>query len=583
MLVKMNTDIIDADVLIIGGGLAGAFAAIKAKESGAGRVVLVSKGKLGKDSVSTFAAGVWAGGFFPDEDDKDAEFRKIAFHDSLGAGLYDEELLNIFLDESYQRIVEMDKWGVEWEKTAGGKFERKECRYKQQMAMFHGQQMMEAMAKKVKTSGVEIIGFTMLTELLTANGKPGGRVTGAIGYDVRTGEFRIFKAKAVVLASGACAYKGRNAFDKFATGDGYWMAYRAGAKLGMFEIGEILQGSLRDFDTIGWNMFVGLGGVFRNAKGERFMLDYVPDLEDHASLAMVAEASAMEVRAGRGPIYLDMTSYTPDDCKKLRAMCPVPAMILESAGILVKDRITKQIEWLNCVNGSIALGGGVMTDVNCATSLPGLFAAGDARARGRAGATQLPGAAVTGARAGLSAAKDAQEAPELKIDSTQVEELKKLSYAPLERKDGVEPDHVIIGVQEAVFPYEVTVISRGDRLEKAIAEIERIRDEEVPLMYASDPHYLRIANEARNCVLFAEMQLRSRLLRQESRDGCLREDFPQTDNINWLKNTVLRQENGKMKLGTEDIPVDRYKIKPKTEKYLFPIFEVARKRGIEWG
>jgi len=579
---QLRSEVIETDILVIGGGLAGAFAAIKAKEAGAGKVTLVSKGKLGKDSVSTFAAGVWAGGFHP-EDDRDTEFKKIALSDGLGAGLYDEEWLNVFLDESYERLLEMDSWGVEWEKTPEGKFERKLCRWNQKMSMFHGQQMMEAMAKKVKTSGIEVIGFTMLTGLLTENGKPEERVVGAVGFNGRTGEFKVFKAKAAILATGACAYKGRNAFNKFATGDGYWMAYRAGAKLGTFEIGEILQGSLRDFDTIGWNMFVGLGATFRNVKGERFVLEYAPELGDHASLATIAEASAMEVRAGRGPIYLDLTSYTPDDVKKLRVVCPVPAMMLESAGVIVGDKVVKPVEWLNCVNGSIALGGGVITNVKCETSLPGLYACGDARARGRAAATQLPGAAVSGARAGIYGAEYAKEAEEPKINRKQVEELRKLTLSPLERKDGIEPDHIIIGVQEAVFPYEVTVISRGNRLEKAIDEIGRIRDEEVPLLYGSDAHYLRIANEARNIVLFAEMQLRSRLLREESRDGCLREDYPYTDNVNWLKNTVLKQENGKMKLWTEDIPVERYKVKPKREKYLYPIFEVARKKGITWG
>ncbi|MDP2916798.1 MAG: FAD-binding protein, partial [Dehalococcoidia bacterium] len=504
-----RTEVIETDVLVIGGGLGGAYAAIKAREAGVSKVTLVSKGKLGKDSVATFAAGVWAGGFFPEEDDRDTEFKKIALSEGLGAGLYDEEWLNVFLDESYQRLVEMDSWGVEWEKTSDGRFERKECRWKQKMAMFHGQQMMEAMARKVIASGVQAIGFTMLTELLTEGGEPGRRVTGAIGFNVQTGEPVVFKARAIVMATGACAYKGRNAFNKFATGDGYWMAYRAGAKLGMFEIGEILQGSLREFDTVGWNMFVGLGAVFRNGKGERFLLEYAPEYGDHASLATVAEASAMEVRAGRGPIYLDMTSYKPNDVRKLRTACPVPAMMLESAGVMAGDRIVKQVEWLNCVNGSIALGGGIVTDVRCQTSLPGLFACGDARARGRASATQLPGAAVSGARAGTYAAQYAKQSAEPKIDTRQLEQCQKLTYAPLDRKDGIEPDHVIIAVQEAVFPYEVTVISRGDRMEKAIAEIERIREDEVPLLYASDPHYLRIANEARNCVLFAEMQLRS--------------------------------------------------------------------------
>lgn len=127
------------------------------------------------------------------------------------------------------------------------------------------------------------------------------------------------------------------------------------------------------------------------------------------------------------------------------------------------------------------------------------------------------------------------------------------------------------------------MISRGDRLEKAIKEIEKIRDEEVPLLYASDPHYLRIANEIKNMVLVAEMYLRSRLLRKESRYACLREDYPHTDNVNWLKWTMLKQENGRMKLWTEDISIERYKVKPKREKYLYPVFEIATRRGVKWG
>ena len=197
--------------------------------------------------------------------------------------------------------------------------------------------------------------------------------------------------------------------------------------------------------------------------------------------------------------------------------------------------------------------------------------------------TALNCAAVSGARAGRFAAEDAREAKEPEIDEEQVERLKKSAFAPLEREDGIEPDHIIIGLQETLLPYEVTVISHGDRMEKAIKEVERIRDEEVPLLYASDAHYLRLANEVKSMVLVAEMYLRSRLLRKESRDSCLREDYPYTDNVNWLKYILLKQENGQMKLWTEDMPVDRYKVKPKRERYLYPVFEVARKRGVKWG
>jgi len=104
------------------------------------------------------------------------------------------------------------------------------------------------------------------------------------------------------------------------------------------------------------------------------------------------------------------------------------------------------------------------------------------------------------------------------------------------------------------------------------------------LLYATDPHYLRLANEVKSMVLVAEMYLKSRILRKESRGQCmLREDYPYVDNIDWLKWTMLKQEEGKMKIWTGDCPVEGYKVKPKKERYLHEVFEVATKRGVKWG
>ncbi|MDP2916730.1 MAG: FAD-binding protein, partial [Dehalococcoidia bacterium] len=495
----MDTKVIEADVLVIGGGLAGTFAAIKAKESGANKVTLVSKGKLGKDSVSTFAAGVYMMNF--PEDDKDALIRTYTYSDSFGAGLYDPEWLNVHLDESYERLLEMEGWGVEWEKTPNGKFERMVQKHGQLKCMFHGTQLMEAMAQKVKTSDVNVLGHIMITDLLTENGEPGGRVTGAIGFDCRTGEFKVLKSKATVLAAGACTYKSRFAGHKFQTGESYAMAYRAGAVLGRFEIGEIHHETSTEYDIQGLNMFQGLGGKFVNANAEEFLHEYDPVLGNKTSMPRIAEAAAMEVRAGRGPMYLDMTHFTPEQVRKLKVVLPIPVRIMERAGIIIGDRIVRKMEWAPAFLATNAMGGGVFTNTRCETNLPGLYVCGDAMARSIALPSRLPGAAVTGARAGRFAAEYSREAKEPGIDERQVEMLKKSTSAPLEIKDGIEPDHVIIALQEAVIPYDVVVISRDDRLEKAINELERIRDEEVPLLYASDAHYLRLANEARNMVL----------------------------------------------------------------------------------
>jgi succinate dehydrogenase/fumarate reductase flavoprotein subunit len=579
MCAAAKLNVMETDVLVVGGGIAGAFAAIKAKEANVEKVTLITKGMLGKDSISAFAAGVWIA-FLP-EDDKDVLLRDFALSDVHGGGLYDEDWLNVFLNENYDRLVEVDRWGVEWEKTPDGKYERKECRWKLKQCMFHGPQLMEAVAKKVVHSGVKVVPHTMVTDILTLDGNPPGIVVGAVGFDVRSGAFQVFKSKCTVMAAGGCGYKARFACHKMDTGDAVAIAYRAGAILGRFDEGK-LHTTCAEFDIQGLNMFVGLGGKFVNAQGERFMLEYAPELGDHSGMTTLSEASAMEVRAGRGPIYLDMTHFTPDDVKKLRAVLPIPTRILERTGVIVGDKIVRKMEWAPAYYGTIGMSGGIVANTKCETSLAGLYACGDSMARAKPTAA-LPMAAVSGARAGRFAAEFAKEMYFRELKSKQVESLRRFAYAALKRKDGIESDHIIIGIHEALLPYEVTVIAREETLLTALRKIERIRDEEVPLLYATDAHYLRLANETRNMVCAAEMYLRSRLLRRESRDSSLREDYPHTDNIEWLKTILLRQEQGRMKLWTEDVPAEKYKYKPKREKYLYPVFEVARRRGVKWG
>jgi len=115
---------------------------------------------------------------------------------------------------------------------------------------------------------------------------------------------------------------------------------------------------------------------------------------------------------------------------------------------------------------------------------------------------------------------------------------------------------------------------------ESVREIERIRDEEVPLLWAGDLHSLRLANEVRNMVTCAEMYLRSNIERKESRGTTIREDYPLTDNINWLKWVMLKKSDNKMNLWTEDIPIETYRLKPGREKKPHIAWEAAKRRGI---
>jgi len=578
---KVTTRTIDSDLLIIGGGVAGALAALKARDAGVKKISLVCKGQIAKDSISAFAAGVYDV-FLPEKDNKDAVYRTRALKDYWSAGLYDDGWLHLLLDENKDRLVDFEKWGVEFERDANGEIQRMPMKRDALRAMFHGPQLMEAVAKKVRETGIDVIDHTMITDLLTEDGQPERRVIGAVGFETRTAEFRVFTGKAVVLAAGGCGFKGRFACHKFQTGEADAMAYRAGALMGLFEH-DGLHSTPMDFDMHGLNMFQGLGGKFVNAQGEEFLADYDPELGNHTPMDLLDQAMAMEVRGGRGPIYLDMTHFTPEQVKKMRVVGPMFGMMLERGGYIVGEKIVKKIEWGPAFFGTVCNGGGAVVNVKCETSLPGLFACGDAMARPGCHRS-LQGATVSGARAGRFAAEYVKKARKQAVNEKQMEKWKKATYRFSGRKDGILPDHLIIGVLEQLIPYGVTVISRADRLENALKAVEWMRDNELPLVYAPDPHYLRLANEVSAMVLVAEMYLKSRQLRTESRGMCTtREDYPYTDNVNWLKWTRLKLEKGKMKLWTEDLPLDKYEVKPARENYLYPLFTAATKRGVSWG
>jgi succinate dehydrogenase/fumarate reductase flavoprotein subunit len=327
-------------------------------------------------------------------------------------------------------------------------------------------------------------------------------------------------------------------------------------------------------------MYVGTGGIFLNAKGERFMQYYAPEKKEQAELYDLIPAMAMEVRRGSGPIYLDMTHFTPEQVQRLKRVIPLPMMMHQRLGTCVGDKFVKKIEWMPTYP-ECGLGG-PLVDNRFETSLRGLFAAGDVIpwAGHGGGAYAIIGAFTSGAKAGECAAELAKQIDAAEADEGQVKELRKRAFQHLEREDGIDADHVLIALQETIAPYDVLLLREEIRLKKALDRVEDIRDNLVPYLRAYDPHYLRMALEAANLVTAAEMLLRSALFRKESRVDRLREDYPYMDNINWAKWVCVRDEGGKMKAFTKDLPFDRYPLKPTREKVLESRWKRAKELGI---
>jgi succinate dehydrogenase/fumarate reductase flavoprotein subunit len=214
---------------------------------------------------------------------------------------------------------------------------------------------------------------------------------------------------------------------------------------------------------------------------------------------------------------------------------------------------------------------------DCSTSLPGLYAAGDALGNMQSGAVYaaigmaLSGASVTGAKAGWSAADYALQAEEPELGTDNVSHLKESAFGPLERKGGFGPRWVTQVLQNTMIPYYMMYIKSGDRLQAALTLVEFYRDHLVPKLAAKDPHDLRLALETRNMVLNAEMRIRASLFRTESRGCHYREDYPRRDDENWLAWVVLREREGKMEVLKRPVPRAWWPDMSKSYKERYPI------------
>lgn len=551
----------EADVLVIGGGAAGCWAAIKARQFGASTVIQVDKGKVGRSGTSPNAAGILSV-FYPEEDDYDRVFREIIDDSEY---LIDQDRLRYHLETIWGLMMEMDSWGtVEMERTPNGKLQRFPGRARVPNMMFHGSQMMSALAKEVRKGGAKQINRVMITDLLTNN----GRVVGAVGFDTSTADWHVFKAKVTILAAGCSMYKAGHPGSRGGGGAAYALPYRAGADVTGLELSSyaIHKCASYDFAPAG-QMFQGLGVKFWNANGERFMERYEPVLKERAPVDRISPYFGAEVKQGKGPIYLDLTHCTPEEVQMLRRVVPTRMKMYEKVGWVKNDRFTRTMEW---VAGPFDARGGPSVDARYETCLPGLFACGDniLQAGDGGGQRALVGAFTSAARAGQCAAEVAKEVGEVKVKDDGAKEFKDKVFRLMKRKEGIEPDSVLLAVQQTVTPYEVFMFRDEERMGKALKEIESIRDNLVPLLFAYDPHYLRMALEARDLATVAEIQLRASIFRKESRIGAIREDYPYTDNIEWLKLVSVKQEKSKMTVFTQELPFDRYPIKPPRKRSL---------------
>ena len=214
----------------------------------------------------------------------------------------------------------------------------------------------------------------------------------------------------------------------------------------------------------------------------------------------------------------------------------------------------------------------VKVDHQMATTVHGLFAIGDTSYTGSAwaGAVPLPGrmrgtglgnAVFSGLRGGQAAMEYASGAIPADVNPTQAEALKESMYAPQQRSSGIQPPELVRAIQDVISPVGNSIYMRQDRLEEALRKVLEIKAR-LPELYAKDWQYLSACNEVKAMVTSAEMFFRTSMERKESRGWHIREDHPDLDNEKWLKWIIVQNKKGEMVISTEDVPIEKYPIKP---------------------
>jgi succinate dehydrogenase/fumarate reductase flavoprotein subunit len=545
--------VIETEVLVIGGAIAGGIAAIKAREQGRD-VLIVDKAYFGKSGASISppaGMGCWNPEWgVPLETIMDALNRD-------GEYINHREWCEIITKESWAIHQDLASWGIPFDPYTPEMAKMICPPYTNVPIPFRG--IPPFIRKQAVKLGVRTMDRIMVTDLLVQD----GQVAGAVGFSIDSGDFYIFKAKATVLTAGGNSFKPAGFPIHMLTGDAEAMAYRAGAEIASKEFcctthptRLATPSALFAMKHVGPVPFMNI----YQASGERASWSGNSDVNTEPDLNL--EFLAHE---GKTPLYCDLDGM-PEMIKQfMRHRFPISEMWGKA-----------ELAGGACTGyGNVGTGGIWVTDTHCSTSLPGLYTAGDCAGARHNGALIVNvgggtvGVAVMGKRAGLAAAEYANSAKSREPSGDDIANLKGKLYASLERKSGYKPRWVTQLLQNTMIPYFVSYIKHEARLKAALTTVGFLRDHLVPAMYAGDPHELKLVRETANMVLTAEMVLKSSLFRTESRGCHYREDFPRRDDPTWLAWTQLKEENGAMKIVKVPIPKEWWPdlSKPYAERY----------------
>jgi succinate dehydrogenase / fumarate reductase flavoprotein subunit len=583
----MNHPVIDHVVLVIGAGGAGLRAAIEASAQGA-KVGVVTKSLLGKAHTVMAEGGVAAA--LANTDDRDNW--RVHFADTMRGGQYlnNWKMAELHAKESPDRVRELEAWGAVFDRTEDGRILQRNFGGHRYPRLAHvgdrtGLEMIRTLQDHGVHQGLDVhMEHTIVALLLDS-----GRVAGAFGYDRERGRFKVFRSKAVVIATGGLGRAYRITSNSWEyTGDGYALAYDAGAALQDLEFiqfhptGMVWPPSVQGIlVTEGVR---GEGGILLNKEGRRFMFDDIPDnyksstadneeegwrytqgdksarrppellTRDHVSRCI-----NREVKAGRGSphggVFLDIAwikKRLPNSAEHIKRK--LPSMYHQFKQLADLDITTTPMEIGPTTHYTM---GGIRVDGETQMStLPGLFAAGEAAAglhgANRLGGNSLSDLLVFGQRAGQFAAAFAKQHSAARIDEAQVNAAETRALAPFDRGTAGENPYAIQHDLQAMMQDLVGIVRQDSEMRQALEKLSALRVRAERAGTGGNREYnsgWHTALDLPSLLMVSEAIARAAIERKESRGAHFREDFPtKSDEFGTFNFVIQKAADGSMAL-----------------------------------
>ncbi len=570
----IERQIIDTDILIIGGGTAGCMAAAEAREKFPQyKVTILEKAHI--DRSGCLAGGMNAINAYLNKGETPESFVRYVRSDSCG--LIREDLVKSMSELFAYCVKKVEQWGLpilcddKGEYVPRGRWNIK----------INGESLKPILSRAARSAGAKVYNWLVVTNLLTV----GDRVTGAVGFSLRNGKFYIVHAKATLIATGGAAgiYRPNNPGDAshktwyspYNTGAGYAMGIRAGAEMTSYEMRYV---AIRTKDAIAptGTLALGAGAPQVNCKGERFMVTRYKDIGgDGAPTPYRAHGPVQEIKEGRGPVYLDTRGIGPEKVSDLKKayldMYPSQVLYWLSNDIDPdKEPVEIQTTEPYIVGGHCQAG--YWVDGDRKTTLKGLYAAGDVA--GGAPFKFVSGCWAEGVIAARAMGNALSEFEAVSVSEERLDQEEKRAFKAFKMheqgKRGLHPADLEARLQKVMEQYAGGVSTYYEMNEEMLAiarnRLVKLPDEAGQLV-ADDLHQLMKVHEIVDRIDVAQVLVEHLSYRKETRWPTYhtRSDYPERDDANWLKfvNSVRDTKTGKIEMMCRPyeqiIPGDRYK------------------------